>query len=31
MDCVAELLKLVIEEGVRKAMGLYHNKELLEG
>jgi len=31
MDCVTELLKLVIEEGVRKAMGLYHNKELLEG
>jgi peptidyl-tRNA hydrolase, PTH1 family len=31
LDCVAELLKLVIEEGVHKAMGIYHNKELLEG
>jgi peptidyl-tRNA hydrolase, PTH1 family len=31
LDCVAELLKLVIEEGIRKAMGLYHNKELLAG
>ena len=31
LDCVAELLKLVIEEGLRKAMALYHNKDLLEG
>jgi len=31
IDCVADLLKLVIEEGLLKAMSIYHNKELLEG
>jgi len=31
IDCVADLLKLVIEEGLLKAMSTYHNKELLEG
>jgi PTH1 family peptidyl-tRNA hydrolase len=31
LDSVVELLKLAIEEGLRKAMSLYHNKELLEG
>ena len=31
IDCVAELIKLVIEEGLLKAMSIYHNKELLEG
>jgi PTH1 family peptidyl-tRNA hydrolase len=31
LDSVVELLKLAIEEGLCKAMSLYHNKELLEG
>ena len=30
IDCVADLLKLVIEEGLLKAMSIYHNKELLK-
>jgi len=30
LDGVVTLLKLVLEEGLSKAMGSYHNKELLE-
>ena len=31
LDSVVDLLKLAIADGVRKAMSLYHNKELMEG
>jgi hypothetical protein len=30
LDGAAELLKLVIEEGLVKAMNTFHNRELLE-
>jgi PTH1 family peptidyl-tRNA hydrolase len=30
LDCATELLKLVIEEGLVKAMNTFHNRELLE-